>query len=54
MLWTGETEADATWKKVVDLWQFEKEIVVYWSSKEKGSAPATTRVSSSSGGGGLL
>ena len=45
--WEGEDEADATWEKGVNLWQFEDQIREYWDHP-------SMRTSSSFGGGGLL
>ena len=45
--WKGSSEVDATWERVVTLWQFEKQIRAYLDT-------TPTRTSGSSGGGGLL
>lgn len=50
--WVGDSEADATWIRNVNLWQFEDEIADY--EKRKGLLGVSTWTSSSSSGGGLL
>ncbi|KAK4421919.1 hypothetical protein Salat_2142600 [Sesamum alatum] len=49
--WSDGLEAFATWEKGVDLWQFEKELVEYWATKEESLLLMGT--SGSSGGGGF-
>ncbi|KAK4428349.1 hypothetical protein Salat_1134500 [Sesamum alatum] len=50
--WSDGSEADATWENGVDLWQFERQLVKYWASRDESLLPTGT--SGSSGGGGLL
>ncbi|XP_073309948.1 uncharacterized protein [Primulina huaijiensis] len=50
--WVGDSEADATWIRNVNLWQFEDEIAEY--EKRKELLGVSTRTSSSSSGGGML
>ena len=46
VLWEGESEAEASWEKAVNLWQFQDKLNEYLRSM-------STRASTSSGGGGL-
>ncbi|WKA00346.1 hypothetical protein VitviT2T_018708 [Vitis vinifera] len=41
--WKGILETEASWKRDVTLWQFEKEVQAYWQSK-------STRALTSAGG----
>ena len=44
--WKGVSETEASWKRDVTLWQFDKEVQAYWQSK-------SMRASTSAGGSEL-
>ncbi|RVW58097.1 hypothetical protein CK203_114325 [Vitis vinifera] len=44
--WKGVSETEASWKRDVTLWQFDKEVQTYWQSK-------SMRASTSAGGSEL-